>query len=471
MKKLLLLLFLLPASIIAQEEIITIPNIVQNINQSFYVKDSKTGNLAIFLEDADQVHGILYDSSFNKIGQLSAPDLASKFQSFVGYQIMDEKIILFMNTENDRSYGKLIYDFKNNTTESDEIEFKLKGEKLIKTASVRNSFFVFSIVKNSSTLNLYEFKGDNPPERYELSFEDTAFKEYGNKPSNLYGLITKSENFNVSVDAAEIEKNVPQSIDNTSKKVKFYNDENNVDITIDANHENTYLININLITKEKSIKTIPQPELAKSYVIPKSNSFLSEDKLYQLIANSDELKFKITDINTQSVLKAIDLEKNEDIYFKNTPIIQEGGAYDNYRELEKTSKFLRKLKNADIGLSVYNQNGNYEITFGSHTEIQQGGFMFYGNIGIAGAVFVGAMNGIWAAYYGYTRSKSVRITGLFDKQYTHLDGEVPANAFDNIRTFSEEQKRINAETIFKIDNDFYWGAYFKGEDTFKIFKF
>jgi hypothetical protein len=69
------------------------------------------------------------------------------------------------------------------------------------------------------------------------------------------------------------------------------------------------------------------------------------DKLYYIWANAEKFGIQITDFFSGRVLKKYGVLKKEDITFKNTPIIQEGGGtiYSNQtRELEATSKLLRK---------------------------------------------------------------------------------------------------------------------------------
>ena len=87
----------------SQVKIADIPVNFGKVKQAFTVEDEKTGNFALFLEDGDRVYGILYNSIFEEIGRVSAPDLSSKFKSVLGYQIDGKNISLLMNTQNGSS--------------------------------------------------------------------------------------------------------------------------------------------------------------------------------------------------------------------------------------------------------------------------------------------------------------------------------------------------------------------------------
>ncbi len=438
----------------------------------------ETGNLAIFLQDRNRVYGTLYDRSENKIAEVDVSDLSNKFQSFIGHQIDGKKICLFMKTTNGRSYGRLVYDFEKKTSFNQEFDFKLKREKYINATSRRDKMFLFSIPKHSSTINVYVFGEDAKPKLHALNFKDFEFNDEHKQPKNLYDLLKETKGFGYSseINAGQVEENVPNPIETTSKQLKFYNKGEEVILSLDQNPQFTYLIHINLKSFEKKVDKIEKPQLENTSLKLNTNSFMDNGKLFQITSNSDAIKVQVIDLNNENkVLKTFSLKDDEDITFKNTPIIQEGGMYDSYREMEKTSKFLRKMRNADVGVSFYEQNGRYELTLGSAKKILRGGGMTMYGAGFAGGLVGGAIavsfNPMWGAYSGYITTKSVRITGLFDKNWNHLIGDVPQNPFDKIKEFADNQDHITAETIFQKDGSFYWGAYNKKNDQYHIYKF
>ena len=183
----------------------------------------------------------------------------------------------------------------------------------------------------------------------------------------------------------------------------------------------------------------------------------------------------VTHLESEQAVKKITLNKEETIGFKNTPIIQEGGAYAKYREMEKTTKFLRKISQGDLGVSVYKLFDDYVITLGSTKEVATGGgFAPIGfgafPVATAGAVTV-TFNPTFYAYGGYSSTKAVRIECLFDNDLNHLEGEISLNVFDVIDDHAEKLPSVEVETVFKLDNQHIWGYYSKKANQYLLYQF
>jgi len=448
----------------AQEEIIN-RYTSDLIRQSFNVVDQNTGNFAAFFEGYETVYGFLFDENNRELGRIESSNLPNKYKELIGYLIDGKKIILFMNTKNGRSYGVLKFDFENNKSSVEELDFKLKREDFLESLSIGNKFYLFSRPNNSSRINIYEFNSNLSSTLHEIEFKKEAFLDKKDMPINLYEILSKTE---------KIEHKTPVSIETSSEYVKFYNDDNRVTITSDKYKNYTYLINIDLESYEYSTDRVFKPAIDDSYLGLRTNSFLYENLLFQIIASSKQLNIQITDLDKMTLVKEFSAKKNEPIPFKNSLIIQEGGGFDNYRELEKTSQFLRKISQAHAGISVLKQDGFYQITYGSALEkINGGGYIIIGAAvgGLGGAIIMASINTITTSYYGYKNSKSVRITGLIDENFNHIEGEVPLNIFDRIKLYTNNIKGIQAETIISLEDSYLFGYYNKREKVYKIVEF
>jgi len=183
--------------------------------------------------------------------------------------------------------------------------------------------------------------------------------------------------------------------------------------------------------------------------------------------------FSVTSLDGKKELKNILINKDEEINFKNTPIIQEGGTYKSYRELDKTSKFLRRLGRENIGIAVTKSKNDYIVTIGAKVDIPSGGMMMSGfgmPLATAGA-FTVTFNPTSFAYSSYSGTKATRIKCLFDYDFNHIDGNIPENVFDRIRNMSDEIKNKDAETVFKLNNHYVWGFYDKKTDKYILYQF
>ena len=97
----------------------------------------------------------------------------------------------------------------------------------------------------------------------------------------------------------------------------------------------------------------------------KHNSFLFEDKYFGLALHKDTIKLEIKDINTKELIKTQTIVNNKPIEIKNSPIIIMDDPYKDYREVENTTQFFRKISNYGIGVSVSKYNNDlYEIQLG-----------------------------------------------------------------------------------------------------------
>ncbi len=434
------------------------------VKQSFNVEDSKTGNFAIFLEGNDQVFGILYNKNFEEIGRLSAPDLSSKFKSILGYQIEGKNISLLMNTLNGRSYGLIRFDFETETGTSQELDFKIKGEKVLDAVNYNNNVYLLTLPTFSSQLNFYSFKNMLKPTLTEVAFDKADFLDRKDRSRRLYDILKDSE-------ISSVEVGEPNSLELTSKKIKLYQNGKNLILTSDDAIEFTYVINIDLQTFEKNVRRFEKPTIDGFKMALRTNSFVDDGKLFQLIANSDILKFRIYDLTSEEIIKEYSLTDDDELYLKNTPIVQEGGDFKAYRELETTNQFLRKTVAGDIGLSVYKSEGTYQITMGSTAEKENGYVIMGGALGgMVGAIVVSSINQLTTSYSLYKNTKSVKITGLFNEDLNHVEGEVPENPFDTIKTSLEKIGGTQAETIFKVEDQYVFGYFAKKVEIYSLYK-
>lgn len=193
--------------------------------------------------------------------------------------------------------------------------------------------------------------------------------------------------------------------------------------------------------------------------------------------------FNVKDFETKKMLKEIKLNKEDSITFKNTSIVQEGGGFGlnisgdvRTRELEKTSKFLRKVSRSNAGIAVFKTNGIYQIVLGGHIEASSGGV---GMMPMAGGGFGGMAGGqsftifspIFGSYGGYSSSKSTVINCLFNDKFEHVKGKLPENIFDKIDAYDTEKGDLKLKTVFKHNEKFYLGHFDKKTKHYRLIGF
>src|SRR5690606_15640921 len=125
----------------------------------------------------------------------------------------------------------------------------------------------------------------------------------------------------------------------------------------------------------------------------------------QIASSKDEMRFLINDLSGVLITDYF-VKRDASISFKNTPIIQEGATavpFVNRRELEESSKYLRKITSGDLGITVLKQDNHFYITLGGYKEVNNsgGGMMMTGGVSTVGPTHVMVMNPTFYSYNAY----------------------------------------------------------------------
>jgi len=457
----------LSLSSFAQYETITFTNSLKKtttiLKDAVPVVNQKNGDVSLFLIDSKKIYGYLFDSNFDIKQEISSEKRSRKYKKIIGYSISENNDYrLFLTTLKDDKFATINFSYDNNSSTLKELDLKLTNEAFLQTVVFDNTFHLISIIKGTSILVLYTFNNAGGFEKNMIDLTNQKFINRKDETTNLYKLLAGR-----NVEIHKIEENNPNAIELTSEYTKMYLRKNQVVFTIDENKNFTQIITIDLTANSATVKQIEKPFLAVKKAIKKTNSYLFGDNIFMIAATSTQLSFVIQDYKNGKQIKKYFVTSKDTISFKNTPIIQTGGYYDGYREMEKTKKFLRKITKDNIGVSVYQNQNDYHITLGGNNTYSTGGgggMMMMGGfggvpLGSFGAVNV-FMNPTFFAYDSYTNTKSTHITGLFDKNFNHLKGELQDNVFDKIDQFKDDfNTSTNGETIFRYKDYYIYGHY------------
>lgn len=467
----------------SQKELIVIDNKLKEsastIKDVIPIVNEKTGDISIFLMDAKKVYGYLLNNEFNLVKSLTSDDKNRKYKQLIGKSISDTNDYrIYLTNKSRTKFASINFSYANNSSSFEEFELASKNELLIQTVTHNNQFFLISIIKKSSKLCVYKFDDKGKYVRVLIDFSSEKFLNSRGTETNLFRLCTKSTGaygLKKSIDVKKIEENNPNSIEVTSELSKFYLKDNCILLTFDDNKSLTQIVEINLDTFENEVIRIKKPFIDANVYNIKTNSFINGDNIYMIASTAYDFVFEIKNIRTKEVLKEYKVSANEDITFKNTPIIQKGGIYADYREMEKTKKFLRKITNGDVGVAVYKIDNKYQITLGGKQEIKSGMMMPMGGIGIPIGSFGGVsvfFNPTYFAYNSYTSTKSTHIKGLFDIDFNHIRGELEQNVFDKIKDSKVGKPTAqNGKTVFKYKDFYIVGDYLVWDKKYVLRKF
>lgn len=475
-----ILLAIFSLSIFSQEKYLEIENDLKigskNVKSAFSVVNENTGNFAIFLDDDNALYGYLYSPGLDLVRRFASEGLPKQFSQIIGYSIQGKKIRLFLKDSKSKIFGSVLFDFEIGSTEETVYDFKLKHELYVEGYTDESKFYLITLLKGTNELNFYVFDEGKPFQKESINIKGTPFFNNLGAIINLNELMgTGGKDLNRSsygFNVDKIDSESPNSIETTSSIVKMYPGKSGFKLTVDAQRR-TYILDFSTSNLSYTVSTIDK--LTTSGTEINSNSFILDDKIYIISASTEEMIFSIKNLASGEELKNFRVTKNEEIPFKNTPIIQEGGKLKNYRILDKTSQFLRRMSNEDIGVATTKSNNNFVVTLGSKKEISSGGApMMMPGFGIpVGSIgsFAVTFNPTFFAYGNYTSTKATRIESLFDEDFNHLKGEIPENVFDKISEAGLKLPSTDAETVFKLGNSYIWGFYDQKLEKYILYRF
>jgi hypothetical protein len=447
--------------------------------ESYPVINSDNGQLALFLIDRYTLYAQLFDKDFNLIRNIQAGIPEKTFTSLLGCYIKGNSYnLIFTNGWQDIFFSKTI-NFNDGTESGRQLPIVLNGEAFLQAFSYNNKFCFLTLRLKSSVLKVYSI---DDADKYQVKEIDlSAYKFSGSKKSTLFDVLRDRDMYAPNETVVyNIDNTNPNPLDLTSKANKIYCIGNKIYLTLDNDTFRTTLITIDLNDFSSKVKSFQQGFIyCGDDAIIKTNSYIYKNNLFQIAGCQQELSFQKYDLSTDSLVKALKINKDQEIYFKNSPIIQEGRrkviAKNPENEPDKTAVFFRKLSTSDIGISLYQTPVATEVTIGGFKEINKSSYagMAIGiQMGLLGAI-VYASNPAMFGYTSYARTKSTYFKCLFDTlTFEHLPGEIQKNAFDKISDFLETLKTSSTvETIIKMNDYYVYGYYDRKAKKYYLRKF
>lgn len=438
---------------------------IKKTTSTFSILDSKN-ILHLFFISKKNIKHLTYDSDFKLLNNKEYASPSSSFANFLGHSLNKKNQInlYFSNNKVKKLYTITIDD--NSIVSEKEIKIPLKKENYLTSISSNNKFHVlsYSIALHDNKINKYTFEND----QYSLSSYDFGSDSfYGTNKHPIY--LSKILSSEIKI----IDENTPISIDISSNRVKIYPQKEELILSLDHNKEYSKFIKLSLTNNDFIVNTINTNMLLNHKTAYRTNSFFYKNRIYQIAVSRDTLAIGILNSNSMGYEKKYFANKDEEITFKNTSIIQENNSFfkSTARELEKTKQFFRKLNNSNIGISAYEINNKLQINIGGITEVTGRGFMMPSNSSSTTASSPGFIyNPTFNTYNSYIHTKSVFIKCLFNStNLEHDTDEISKNAFDKITDYTGDLNVL--ETVFKYQDYFILGSYDKAQKKYSLIKF
>lgn len=479
-----LILVLFFSKALAQEAFIDIPNTLKTGKKKtegvFTLVNHDESKFAVFMDDTNGLNGYLYDATGTEISKYNSEGLPDKYDAIVGYTMDGNVIRLFVKNKNNRTFGSILYDFDNNLSDEKEFDLKLKNERYLQSFSKDGKFYFITIKEKSSTFHIYSFSHDGNFKKKEISLENKTFRNKHNTPTSLYEVMAEKTTPADDFEVVMIYPDLPSTIQTTRSLLKMYPAPEGVVLTIDKSPSMTYYLTFDVNNSTVKFDGFLKPLLTNTSEYSRSNSFVTNGVLFQVIANKKELSFEAKNIATKEKLISERTSKNENVDYKNSPYY---GLGSRTIKDDDSSKFLNQLGSNCVGITAALQaDGGYQVTLGAFNyDVQQNNSgtsaMTLGAIagglvgGLIAAAITSSMNPSTAAFASYSNIFVYRIECLFDENMKSKEGTIKVNVFDRIRLHIPADEDRPIENVFQIDNKYLYGYYDVDNDIFKIKSF
>ena len=439
---------------------------------SYTIINAENENLALIIVERKDAVVYLFDSEFNELATFKTTNIKSKYKEALGYSIDGNLYSVLYTNETRKKFALYHLDFDSKTSRVTEIDLPLNEDELFLDAiSHNNSLFVLS-GNNSTELRLQKL---NTNTKFE-NLKTFHLKEISEHTSLINSKIAIGSFIFAGIETSNITKidpRVPASIERASNTNKLYQNNETIYLTFDNNEEATILYTINLDEINLSVNSFPYPKTRLNDTFKKFNSFIFQDKIYQIASSNDEMAFEIKDFKG-TVLKDLYVNKDMSINFKNSPIIQEGATalpFVTTRQLEQTSKYLRKISSGSPGINVLKVKDLYYVTLGGYKVINSGSASpIVSSPSMTTNGFV-SYNPTYLSYSSYAVTKSTYFNTILNSEFNHVKGKLEPNTFDRVSQYKKNQKYSSAEDVFYFDNKLYFGYFNLKESQYNLVKF
>jgi hypothetical protein len=221
------------------------------------------------------------------------------------------------------------------------------------------------------------------------------------------------------------------------------------------------------------------------------NSFLFRNKLYYVRATNDSLLVQIADPYSGAINKSFSTASDQEIAWKNTPILEEGSTASQrgnneeknkqlLRDREKTKQLLRKMiRDTAVIMAKAYGNDQIEVVVGSYAKksmiLHAPGYNnngFTGRPASLGSSYIGPPSYTNGGFDRESWTRSTHFKMLLNTDYSQMPGEPANSVYEKIERYTASLHiPSDLENIFVINELYYYAYYDKEERRLVVIKF
>lgn len=404
--------------------------------------DTSTDELYVLASDKDNTTLLKYNSALFFSDSLVIKT-NENYPNVIGNSFNHKKnIVFYWSTDDYKKIMAVTYDFEQHKATSVFFDIPFTDENIITSFEQNDQFYFLTYQKNNKQLKLYTLRGNRFDEKI-LDFSPYKFTMGGS----------------ISIPIAQyIGINRIETIDSTlfnplfvaANKIKIYPLKDKLLIIVDLISSQTQAFEIDWITFGITEKIFPKPTLASG--VGNSCSYYHEGKLYQFKANETQLLITKHDYKGIEPLVSLSAKQNETIAFKNSPLYFQN---DDFRpqELKNTQKFINRLKNKSLGITVYKTQDDFLITVGGTNIIRSSDGIVVGALLSIGGLMLGGDGSVPDLSYS-EQLQNVYFECRFDEEFKPKNIPFSPLAVDFISGFLQDNNTIKLQNTIKYKEYF-----------------
>jgi hypothetical protein len=361
-------------------------------------------------------------------------------------------------SENHKQIFGMQFDFENKVASTSAHQISYDKQTYVSHFSTNNAFYVVTVDNDDANLILHEFKSAQMNQQV-LDFSETGLVKTSDKPTALRALL--EEHALVMIDTESL-----NPLFYCTAKIKYYLSNGKLYITADHQLHETIVVEVNLADFSVNYKHVAQSHFEKP---GKANSYLINNKLYQIKANEDRLGVKVTDNVTAQDSIIIANTKQSEITEKNSPFLSQT-ARQTPRQIKNTERFLRALSSSLPGISIYQTPDSKLVTIGGISYVASSSDILLGVAAGVGMVLTGTdlyLDGL----VPNDNLRTVFYETHLDEQNRFVKKEQEILAADKLSMFFEQQKGTSLMSVVPYRGYFIAGYYVEKENKFYLRKF
>lgn len=386
----------------------------------------------LFLCNSDSIRAFVLDRNRSIIQHFYLNRLPD--EQFLGGFIKDGKVQLFLQSSGANSDLHVwILDIAGGIGDDYTVPFAMRHERAVEEISCGDHFLFFTANRKASQFAIYDFREDKRCDTLHYTFQDGIWQ----------ALTAFNGGWSRDMNVVKIDPDAPMNPDMAHIPNKLYWLHDSLFLLMN-NHARgvTSIFSFDLHTRKVDFRTIQHnnagtmdPPL-EDYV---DNSMLLDDKLYFVSAEDQQLDMQVRDFYSGKLLKEYAVKRDEEITWKNTPIVQEGSYYKSGpRELGKTRQLIRKMVCGHAVLMANREDsGRVGITIGAWQQMASsgGGGFGVGTMMMAGSVPIFVSTGV---FFRNNSVRSSRFKVLLDTaSLQHIPGDITGDIGDRIERYTD----------------------------------